>query len=264
MKKMMRRILGQIHQLIVKHKCKSDMLPFHNTCSGRCFVIGCGPSLKVEDLEKLKGEATFASNRIYAMFERTDWRPRYYASQDDGVLHEIKDKLLEVSKQVGTMFLSGNVMRIYSSELKRQKNVKFMYINTTSEGKQKMDIDVPDGIHNGINISYTLIELAIYMGFKEIYLLGIDHNYITKKNQQGETVLDGNSTANYFAGIAPLKYEAKVKEEDLTHLMDGSTNAYQNAKIFADDHGIKIFNATRGGHLEVFERIDFDRIPFFT
>ncbi len=32
------------------------------------------------------------------------------------------------------------------------------------------------------------------------------------------------------------------------------------AKNYADSHGIKILNATRGGKLEVFERVNFDEI----
>ena len=48
----------------------------------RCFIIGTGPSLSVEDLEKLKGEITFGSNRIFEIYSQTDWRPTYYMNQD--------------------------------------------------------------------------------------------------------------------------------------------------------------------------------------
>ena len=51
----------------------------------RCFVIGNGPSLTKEDLELLRNEVTFASNRIYKMFDKTDWRPTFYAVFDESV-----------------------------------------------------------------------------------------------------------------------------------------------------------------------------------
>lgn len=256
----MKGIAKELHQKLVRERCRRDMLPLANCASGRCFVIGSGPSLRAEDLDMLVDEVTFASNRIYGIFGRTEWRPTYYASQDDGVLLEICDALPGVSCEVGTMILSGNVMRRYPRRLKKRKNVKFMYIETTPEGKRRFDADVPSGIHNGINISYTLIELAVFIGYREIYLLGIDHSYVTKKNEVGQTVLDGNSRSNYFEGIAPLKYEAKVSTDDMEHVMDASTAAYHNAKEYADSHGIRIMNATRGGCLEVFERVDFDSI----
>ncbi len=48
----------------------------------RCFVVGNGPSLKVDDLDKLVGEITFASHRIFLDFEQTQWWPTYYAMCD--------------------------------------------------------------------------------------------------------------------------------------------------------------------------------------
>ena len=58
----------------------------------RCFVIGNGPSLRISDLDRLKDEITFASNKIYLAFEETDWRPTYYTAVDRLViesLHEV-------------------------------------------------------------------------------------------------------------------------------------------------------------------------------
>jgi hypothetical protein len=42
--------------------------------------------------------------------------------------------------------------------------------------------------------------------------------------------------------------------------LDNQFLAYSAAKKFADENGIKIYNATRGGKLEVFERVDFDSL----
>ena len=36
------------------------------------------------------------------------------------------------------------------------------------------------------------------------------------------------------------------------------TKCYEVCDTYAKAHGIKIYNATRGGKLEVFERVDFD------
>lgn len=45
-----------------------------------CFILGNGPSLQVDDLERLQraGIVTFATNRIYNIFPNTSWRPTYY------------------------------------------------------------------------------------------------------------------------------------------------------------------------------------------
>ena len=52
----------------------------------RCFIIGNGPSLKIEDLNALVDEDCFACNRIYGLYDKTKWRPKYYCSQDEKVL----------------------------------------------------------------------------------------------------------------------------------------------------------------------------------
>ena len=53
-----------------------------------------------------------------------------------------------------------------------------------------------------------------------------------------------------------------MKKKPLTGICFYKQNllAYQSAKKYADAHGIKIYNATRGGNLEVFERVDFDSL----
>ena len=83
------------------------------------------------------------------------------------------------------------------------------------------------------------MQFAIYMGFKEIYLIGLDTNYNNYKND------------NHF-------YFESPNEKHIPFFVDVVFNAYQVARHYAERHGIKIYNATRGGKLEVFERVNFD------
>ena len=84
------------------------------------------------------------------------------------------------------------------------------------------------------------MQLAAYMGFKEIYLLGVDFSYGGQKKNEAYT---------HFYN------EKKITSIGFVNLV---TLAYQSAKQYADEHGLKIYNATRGGKLEIFERINFD------
>ena len=59
----------------------------------RCFIIGNGPSLRVADLDRLKGEFSIASNSIYRLFGDTAWRPTMYTAHD---FLEIKTTLKEI------------------------------------------------------------------------------------------------------------------------------------------------------------------------
>lgn len=59
----------------------------------RCFIVGTGPSLSISDLEMLKGEVTFGTNRIYELYNQTNWRPTYYINQDYDLIRSYSDKI---------------------------------------------------------------------------------------------------------------------------------------------------------------------------
>ncbi|MCQ2096650.1 MAG: DUF115 domain-containing protein [Fibrobacter sp.] len=235
------------------------MQKFKDTQSGRCFIIGNGPSLRVEDLEALSKEKTFASNRIYGIFSKTQWRPTFYVSQDYNVLREIKGDLYNVSHECEQMILCGNMIRLFPRKLRKKSNVSFINIANSPNGKNFFDLDVTDGIHNGINVTYTMIELALFMGFSEIYLIGVDNNYALKKNNQGKLIVDNESPNSYFEGIAPLKHETIINN-NTGGVPVNATLAYANIRKYLEDKSQKVFNATRGGKLEVFERVNLDDI----
>ena len=88
------------------------------------------------------------------------------------------------------------------------------------------------------------------MGFKEIYLLGIDHNYSIELDENGN-LYKNNGVRDHFSD--------NDKTENVPQTFK-STLAYKAAKEYADRNGIKIYNATRGGKLEVFERKTLEEV----
>ena len=90
------------------------------------------------------------------------------------------------------------------------------------------------------------------MGFSKIYLIGVDHKYSIEVTPDGH-IKRNAGVEDYF----DKKQNGCFANPPQTYR---STMAYQAARKYADDHGIKIYNATRGGELEVFERVDFDSL----
>jgi hypothetical protein len=96
--------------------------------------------------------------------------------------------------------------------------------------------------------------MAYYMGFKEVYLLGIDHNYSISLDEKGIPVVK-EDVKDYFEGS-----KASNQGLNLPRVAE-STLAYMTARRFADKHSnFAVYNATRGGKLEAFERVDLDKI----
>ncbi|MGG7620227.1 6-hydroxymethylpterin diphosphokinase MptE-like protein [Bacillus coreaensis] len=216
----------------------------------RCFIIGNGPSLTVEDLDKLKNEITFAFNRIYYIFDKTDWRPTYYCSEDDKTIFKSKEEINNL--KIENKFFPVNFPWDYKIHFKNAKYYIFKFGDRNVE--PKFSENIVKGIYWGNTVAYTAIQMAVYMGIKEIYLLGVDHNFSKMVNDKGEIVID-KTAKDYFT-----KEYNNDKEDLYIPNIEVSTRAFTAAKKYADKHNIKIFNATRGGKLEVFERVDFDKI----
>ena len=101
-----------------------------------------------------------------------------------------------------------------------------------------------------------MLQLAVYMGFKKIYLLGMDFTFSVEKTIEGNTIM--NDIINHNSIIE--KVEKELFDFQYFAEIDDQLLGYQAAKRYADAHGIKIYNATRGGKLEVFERVNFDTL----
>ena len=205
----------------------------------RCFIISTGPSLKLEDIEKLNNEITFSMNSIIMMFEKTNWRPTFYGIQDSNVYAKFQPYIM---KNKFAMMLFSDYLLTEHCIPETENSIIFPlnYLNhryTKKKLEYKFSDDAYFSVYDGATITYSLIEIAVYMGFKEIYLLGCDCDYSGSKKHFADYgfVSNDNPESRMIA-------------------------AYKKAKEYADSHNIKIYNATRGGKLEVFERVDFDSL----
>ena len=221
----------------------------------RCFIIGNGPSLRAEDLDKIKNEYTFAANRIYEIFDSTDWRPKYYMATDKYFVADNYQKLRQYD--LGHMFLRIGEKATLDYPMERMTRV-FMdfdgffrvYKNNNNNWTIYVSEDVSNHIAEGATVTFANIQMALYMGFTEIYLLGVDFSYSVVVDKDGNihkdpTVQDYFNDKHYTTTFQ--NYESTLQ-------------AYRVAKEYCDNHNIKIYNATRGGKLEVFPRVDFDSL----
>ncbi len=209
----------------------------------RCFIVGTGPSLRIEDLEILKEncEICISMNGIYKGFHETEWRPDYYVVADLDATYYGKEDILKM--KVKNKFVA-DVAWNFSDEVEGM--YKWHLVRRWEKGKlPKFSEDFSKCSYAGRTITYDgALQLAAYMGFKEIYLLGIDCcNYNEK------------ATAHFFDKLGTAR-----KEETGFLQIEDNLLAYMSAKIFSEEHGVKIYNATRGGKLEVFQRVKFDSL----
>lgn len=223
-----------------------------------CFIIGNGPSLTPEDLDIIAKAAipSFAANRIYKIYPKTSWRPTYYLAVDVFVIEDDIDNI----KSAGDYPKFINYKTRHLGRIP-QDNIHYLcvyepfHIAPYELVAKELSDDPSVNLTRTFTVTVNSIELAIYMGFKSIYLLGVDNDYVHKRQPDGTVQVNPNLKSSYFPGAEPSKSMGVTVQP--AELM---TESYELAKEFAKKHGVKIFNATRGGKLEVFKRVAFDEL----
>lgn len=197
----------------------------------RCFIIGNGPSLKIEDLERLyiNHEICFGLNVIHKLYAQTKWRPDYVCMADPLVIAQNDKAVMENNT---CPKIVNDIKLFYQWETGEDE-----YLVHEINGKVGFSEDFVKGFHNGATVTYMVLQLCAYMGFEQIYLLGMDcSNWGSHFNkdywQEGEAFREPDEAKTFMA--------------------------YGKAEQYAREHDFRIFNATRGGKLEVFERVNFD------
>lgn len=239
-------IEGIIRKVGIKDKRYSNLLKYKNKYyNKRCFICATGPSLKKEDLEMLNNEYTFGVNSICSIYEETKWRPSFFVFQDFPI-YEMYEDLINSSKK--TVVFSGDPLVDY----KRSGNIKIKvkwvrfplnwayhkYAGLKGRPFVKFSKDAYRRLFSGYTVTYSAIQLAIYMGFSEIYLLGVDCNYIGGKKNHFKLM------KNEF-----VRNPIVAKSES-----DAQMLAYEVARKETLNNNIRIYNVTRGGKLEIFNR----------
>ena len=221
----------------------------------RAFLIGNGPSLKVEDLDKLQNEITFAANKIYLAYEQTEWRPTYYVAVDNIFVENFSKQVDELE---GEKFLIENEKRYFNN----YNQVTWLdYLPMDNWGELSClpfskDISLTKKTFGGYTVIYTMLELAYHMGIQEVYILGLDFSYnISNSNFKSTFIICDGNEKNHFHP----NYHLAGDIHNIPRL-DMQYKAFSVAKKVYEEDSRKIFNASRKTKLDVFSLVNFDEI----
>lgn len=219
----------------------------------RCFIIAGGPSLTKEDIIKLRDEDTFAVNNLFRWFDQLEWIPSYYCCIDpinlDRFSEQYSIKYSELAKE--RCFFNSHSYKAVSKQTKSKK-ITYLPISALDHNYKKMSKrfkysqDLLWGIYGMYTVVIAAITVAAYMGYKEVYLLGVDCNYMGSRLY----AIDDKTRDKQLLNNHDAAFETQ------TNMING----YSFINNAIQKYGVKIYNATRGGKLEVFERVQLDDI----
>ena len=260
-------------------KRDGDISKFRDLHRGqRCFVMGNGPSLNKMDLDKLSNEIVFGCNAVFLLFERIAWRPKYFACVDTRVLRDraadIKAMLDENPGMIAffpeqlTLHDGSNTVFETRDIISTAKNRYYLreIQNSLSAPPQTMfSLDANHHIVQPYSVSITMLQLAHYMGFSPIYLIGCDTSYSV-----GNSVRQDGRKLN---GVGLLL--TSTEDDDSNHFDPryfGAGREWHNPQVGGmimhhgwarkslERAGTEVYNATVGGQLEVYRRVDYDSL----
>jgi glycosyltransferase involved in cell wall biosynthesis len=220
----------------------------------RCFLIGNGPSLNKTDLNVLRNEVTFAVNGFFLKSRDLDWTPTFYLVEDHLVAEDrapwltgIKGSVKLFPAYLGYVFPQAEDTIFYNHRPRKSYPHGFDF-----------SLEADKITYTGCTVTFSMMQLAAYLGFKEIYLIGVDASYAIPSDAR-----EGNK---YSVGILDMK------SDDPNHFdpnyfgkgfrwhdpqVDKMIEAYAEARRVLAGTGQTIYNATVGGQLEIFERRSF-------
>jgi hypothetical protein len=209
----------------------------------RSFILGNGPSLARMDLTPLKGEVTFGLNRVYLLFPRLGFSTTYFVAVNTLVVEQCAEEI----KQLGMpKFITWRARRA----MRGDEQVTFL--DTDYTGEANFSGDVTGRVFEGSTVTYVALQLAYHLGFSEVILMGVDHSF-QSAGRPNVTVVSGGDDPDHFSpDYFPTGFRWQLPD------LLASERAYQLARQAFEAAGRRVLDATVGGKLEVFPRVDYD------
>jgi len=227
-------------------KISGDRLKKYNDrfCGRRCFIIGNGPSLKNMDLSLLREEITFGLNRIYLLFEKLRFNTSFLVVVNRLVIEQCADEIAALSIP---KFVDVDTNHI----LPFTRDMIFLRCSGQPKSAPWFSPDPCTDLCVGGTVTYVAMQLAYFMGFEQVILIGVDHSFATKGDPH-QVVVTQSKDLNHFDS----NYFGKGFRWQLPDL-ERSELSYRLAKFHYERNNRKIFDATLQGNLDVFTKVEF-------
>jgi len=233
----------------------------HNRHAGaRCFILATGSSICTQDLKLLKEEFCISISNFFVHPDYSIIKPAYHCSApyhqsitEEGWCTWIKEMMSKTGDS--TLFFGlSDLKRNQKVGVLSDRSVHYLHCGGSLAFFSKRRVDLTKQIIGPSSILVMALYVALYMGFKRIYLLGCDHDWALHVGQsvhcydEKEHVLtkSGYNEWSNFDWGTNCAQQAQLWRE------------YKAVKLIAEFCGAEIFNAAPGGLLDIFPRVKYE------
>jgi hypothetical protein len=248
-KKVLRRMRGDLESIVgSRHPDRARLFQLRDRHAGQTgFLVGSGPSVRTEDLDRLAGRLTFCCNRFYLAYDRTILRPTYLCSADPFMIQDFGEEIISRGQSIPVL------MSVLRPELKGE----YLWVELDSEEDFSFSRNILRPIHPGSATLIAALQIGYWMGIRHFVLYGVDHSFPRETKQYNVVGTDGKS--NFVVGegnhFIPNYRSGKPWSAPWIDTIEA---AFPLCDRQLRSEGGWLINATRSTQLPEIERVPFE------
>jgi hypothetical protein len=206
------------------------------------WLIGNGPSVQIPDMEKLNGALTFCFNRFYLAYPAMTFRPTFTVTGDEQMIEDFGQEIIDLSG--GQVFVASWSPPALTGD--------YCWVRQVAGFPSLFSKDATRRVSPGGSSLYVAMQIAYYLGIRNFYVYGADFKFSFTPVAGATGFRTASGDGNHF--IKNYRSGKPWCPPALQNIL----SSFLSARMLMEADGGFIRNATRGGELEVFERIDFE------
>ncbi len=228
----------------------------------RCFIVGNGPSVKTQNLTLLKDEITIVASSFFRHPDAKVIHPEYWILADPSFWEKPEELFwptlnLAVEKNVDVKLFVPTGGAPFFVKVNTGPLIDLHFYHYDNTRNIQSVIDFAAGIPPfGQNVIIICMMLAYYLGCNPIYCVGCDHDFLKLTKDD----FDSSLPEHFYHNPDQKKYSEVLTWEQWQVAMARTTYQYDQLKQYAELWGFNVYNATTGGHFNVFPRVEYESL----
>lgn len=230
----------------------------HSESGKRAFILATGPSINTQDLKPLNSELCISVSNFFLHpdFKRIQpnyhvFAPSHHPITEAQYVVLIRDAEHHFPERQNVLLSITDKYVIEKHQLLAKANIYYYFLGHKALGS-KREIDFTTQIPAIQTSPHIAIYLALYLGAKEINLLGVDHDWILHLNESRHFYKEKESALSKmgYDEAWERSKDYQTEFEDYVRLW----KRYKDIRSYAGKRNVNIFNCTPQSLLDVFPR----------